>query len=64
MRGQVFVCSNKWCREKGSDATMATFSALTPASVPVVGVNCLGRCNRGPNCRILNSDGEFVEVKS
>ena len=60
--GQVFVCTNKWCREKGSDATMATFSFLTPSSVQVVGVNCLGRCNRGPNCRILNANGAFVEA--
>jgi hypothetical protein len=28
--GQVFVCTNKWCREKGSDATMAAFTFLTP----------------------------------
>lgn len=60
--GQVFVCTNKWCREKGSDATMATFTFLTPPSVPVVGVNCLGRCNKGPNCRILNKDGNFKEA--
>ena len=41
---------------------MATFSFLTPPNVAVVGVNCLGRCNRGPNCRILNSNGAFVEA--
>jgi len=57
--GQVFVCTNKWCREKGSDATMATFSFLTPQTIPVVGVNCLGRCNKGPNCRILTPNGAF-----
>lgn len=28
--GQIFVCTNKWCREKGSDATMAAFTFLTP----------------------------------
>jgi hypothetical protein len=27
---QVFVCTNKFCREKGSDATMAAFTFLTP----------------------------------
>jgi tetratricopeptide (TPR) repeat protein len=59
--GQIFVCTNKWCREKGSDATMATVTFLTPESIPVVGVNCLGRCNRGPNARILTPDGGFVE---
>ena len=59
--GQIFVCTNKWCREKGSDATMATVTFLTPEKIPVVGVNCLGRCNRGPNARILTPDGAFVE---
>lgn len=28
--GQVFVCTNQYCRDKGSDATMATFTFLTP----------------------------------
>ena len=59
---QIFVCANKWCREKGSEATMATFTFLTPPTVPVVSVNCLGRCNKGPNCRILTSEGAFVEA--
>ena len=27
---QVFVCTNKFCREKGSDATMAAFTFLSP----------------------------------
>ncbi len=60
--GQVFVCTNTYCREKGSDATMATFTFLTPPSVPVMGVNCLGRCNKGPNIRILTQEGTYVEV--
>ena len=60
--GQVFVCTNKWCREKGSDATMASIRFLTPTRIPVQGVNCLGRCNKGPNLRILTVDGAFVEV--
>lgn len=38
---------------------MATFSFLTPHTIPVVGVNCLGRCNKGPNCRILTPEGAF-----
>ena len=50
------------CREKGSEATFATFTFLTPPSVPVVSVNCLGRCNKGPNARILTDEGAFVEV--
>lgn len=59
---QIFVCTNKFCREKGSDATMAAFTFLTPEKTSVVSVNCLGRCNKGPNVRILTSSGEFVEA--
>lgn len=60
--GQVFVCTNKYCRDKGSDATMATFTFLTPSTIPVVAVNCLGRCNKGPNVRVLTPQGGFVEA--
>ena len=59
--GQIFVCTNKWCREKGADATMATFSFLAGAT-PVVPVNCLGRCNKGPNIRIFTPDSAFIEA--
>ena len=59
--GQIFVCTNKWCREKGADATMATFSFLA-GSIPVVPVNCLGRCNKGPNIRIFTPDSAFIEA--
>lgn len=31
-------------------------------SVQVSGVNCLGRCNKGPNVRILTKDGAFIEA--
>jgi (2Fe-2S) ferredoxin len=41
---------------------MATITFLTPTSVPVVSVNCLNKCNKGPNIRILTPDGAFVEV--
>lgn len=41
---------------------MATFTFLTPQSIPIVGVNCLGRCNKGPNCRVLNKEGAFIEA--
>ena len=60
--GQVYVCTNRWCREKGSDATLATFSFLCPDLVPIVGVNCLGRCNKGPNVKILTKNGTFVDA--
>lgn len=61
--GQIFVCTNRWCREKGSDATIATFQFLSPSSIPITNVKCLGRCNKGPNVRILSSgEGKFVEA--
>lgn len=60
----MFVCTNRWCREKGSDATMATFQFLCPADVQVQSVNCLGRCNKGPNARILTKSGKFVEASA
>ncbi len=61
--GTIFVCSNAWCREKGSDATMATFTYLS--NIPVTSVGCLGRCNKGPNVRILqNNPPAFVEASS
>jgi tetratricopeptide (TPR) repeat protein len=59
--GQIFVCTNRWCREKGADATMATFSFLS-GSIPVVPVNCLGRCNKGPNVRIFTAESAFIEA--
>lgn len=59
--GQIFVCTNRWCREKGADATMATFSFLS-GSIPVVPVNCLGRCNKGPNIRIFTAESAFIEA--
>eukprot|EP00600_Ochromonadales_sp_CCMP1393_P004725 CAMPEP_0174959432 /NCGR_PEP_ID=MMETSP0004_2-20121128/3172_1 /TAXON_ID=420556 /ORGANISM="Ochromonas sp., Strain CCMP1393" /LENGTH=312 /DNA_ID=CAMNT_0016207747 /DNA_START=258 /DNA_END=1196 /DNA_ORIENTATION=+ len=41
---------------------MATFNFLTPQTISVQSVNCLGRCNKGPNTRILTPDGAFVEA--
>ena len=61
--GTIFVCSNTWCREKGSDATIAAFTYLS--NVPVTSVGCLGRCNKGPNVRILQKNPPaFVEASS
>lgn len=62
--GQVFVCTNSWCRERGSDGVLAAFTFLTPENTQVVGVNCLGRCNKGPNIRILSKQGKFIEETS
>lgn len=60
---QIFVCTNKWCREKGSDATMATLSHLANP-IPIVPVGCLGRCNKGPNVRVLTKEPSFRECMS
>ena len=62
--GQVFVCTNSYCRGKGSDTTMASFKFLTPHNIPIQSVNCLGRCNKGPNCRLLTPSGAFVDVRT
>lgn len=60
---QIFVCTNKWCREKGSDATFATLSHLANP-IPIVPVGCLGRCNKGPNVRVLTKEPSFRECTS
>lgn len=59
---RVFVCTNKWCKEKGGGATLGSFIGLAPEDeVLVQGVNCLGRCNKGPNLRVLQEDGTWLE---
>ncbi len=61
---QVFVCTNRWCMQRGAGATMGSFIGLTPfgSKLRVQGVDCLGRCNKGPNIRILRSNGSFEEL--
>ncbi|CAN0331949.1 unnamed protein product [Ascophyllum nodosum] len=59
---RVFVCTNRWCMEKGSSATLGSFVGLAPqGEVSVQGVNCLGRCSKGPNLRVRQADGEWLE---
>eukprot|EP00611_Tribonema_gayanum_P006737 TRINITY_DN1604_c0_g2_i1.p1 TRINITY_DN1604_c0_g2~~TRINITY_DN1604_c0_g2_i1.p1 ORF type:complete len:402 (-),score=125.61 TRINITY_DN1604_c0_g2_i1:908-2002(-) len=59
---RVFVCTNRWCKERGSGATLSSFVGLAPEDeVLVQGVNCLGRCNKGPNLRVLQEDGTWLE---
>ena len=61
---QVFVCTNRWCMQRGAGATMGSFIGLTPygSKMRVQGVDCLGRCNKGPNIRLLKSNGTFEEL--
>ncbi|CAM9173191.1 unnamed protein product [Choristocarpus tenellus] len=59
---RVFVCTNRWCKEKGSGATLGAFIGLAPdGEVLVQGVNCLGRCNKGPNLRVRQEEGTWLE---
>mmetsp|Transcript_20735 Transcript_20735/g.30685 ORF Transcript_20735/g.30685 Transcript_20735/m.30685 type:complete len:338 (-) Transcript_20735:3-1016(-) len=58
---QIFICTNKWCKEKGSGSTLSSFVGLTPDEVSIRGVNCLGRCNKGPNLRIQQENGTWLE---
>ncbi|CAM9820651.1 unnamed protein product [Ectocarpus sp. 12 AP-2014] len=48
--------------EKGSSATLGSFVGLAPeGEVLVQGVNCLGRCNKGPNVRVRQENGNWLE---
>lgn len=59
---QVNVCTNYWCKDKGSGATLASFIGLAPDDETLVcGVDCLGRCNKGPNIQVKRRDGEWFE---
>ncbi|CAM9968353.1 unnamed protein product [Hapterophycus canaliculatus] len=59
---RVYICTNRWCMEKGSSATLGSFVGLAPeGEVLVQGVNCLGRCNKGPNVRVRQEDGNWLE---
>ncbi|CBJ28575.1 conserved unknown protein [Ectocarpus siliculosus] len=59
---RVYICTNRWCMEKGSAATLGSFVGLAPeGEVLVQGVNCLGRCNKGPNVRVRQETGNWLE---
>eukprot|EP00903_Cladosiphon_okamuranus_P005879 g5815.t1 len=59
---RVYICTNRWCMEKGSSATLGSFVGLAPeGEVLVQGVNCLGRCNKGPNVRVRQESGNWLE---
>mmetsp|Transcript_1184 Transcript_1184/g.4995 ORF Transcript_1184/g.4995 Transcript_1184/m.4995 type:complete len:373 (+) Transcript_1184:88-1206(+) len=60
---RVNVCTNRWCKEKGSGATLASFIGLIPDdNVLVSGVGCLGKCNKGPNIQIMHRNGTWYEL--
>lgn len=59
---RVYVCTNRWCKDAGSGATLGSFIGLaSEEEVLVQGVNCLGRCNKGPNLRVRMEDMSWLE---
>ena len=56
---EVFVCTNRYCAEKGSDATITTFNFLCPNEISLHSVNCLGRWCLN---HIVDSDDELLGV--
>jgi len=59
---EVAVCRNRWCNEKGSGATLASFIGLAPDDkTSIYGSDCLGRCNRGPNVQVVTADNQHFE---
>jgi len=64
----VFVCTNVWCAERGSLATLSAFVGLaTEKGINVDGVSCLGKCKKGPNVRCqIDKDSwiDFSEIDS
>lgn len=57
---EVTVCTNRFCAEKGSDATLATFSFFATSDVAVKTHNCFGRCNKGPNVKITKAGTSII----
>eukprot|EP00968_Pinguiococcus_pyrenoidosus_P010892 scaffold870_cov268-Pinguiococcus_pyrenoidosus.AAC.94 len=55
---RVNVCTNRWCKEKGSGATLASFIGLIPDdNVLVSGVGCLVRVSAAVKQRKEDADG-------
>ena len=63
---QLMICSNRWCMEKGAGSTIATFTGLLQDEqtngLRIQAVDCLNKCSKGPNMRILRSNGTFEEL--
>ena len=64
---QVWVCSNKWCRERGAALPLGAALGLSAgADVDVKPHSCFGRCGDGPNVCAVRGDTvlEFHRVDS
>lgn len=57
----VSVCSNHWCKTRGSEAALAAFVGLLPENdatnmeapqIQIHEVGCMGACEKGPNIRV------------
>lgn len=58
---QVWVCSNRWCRERGAATAMGASIALMGSSASVRAHKCFGRCGVGPNVAATTSRGTVLE---
>lgn len=59
---QVWVCSNKWCRERGGALPLGAALGLgAGGDVNVVPHKCFGRCGEGPNIAATTGDGTILE---
>lgn len=62
----LFVCSNKWCREKHAALVLGAPLSIATEPVDVQPHACFGRCGEGPNCAAVVGDEvlEFHGVDS
>eukprot|EP00629_Pelagomonadales_sp_RCC1024_P017548 CAMPEP_0119260226 /NCGR_PEP_ID=MMETSP1329-20130426/715_1 /TAXON_ID=114041 /ORGANISM="Genus nov. species nov., Strain RCC1024" /LENGTH=324 /DNA_ID=CAMNT_0007259647 /DNA_START=140 /DNA_END=1114 /DNA_ORIENTATION=+ len=61
-RPTLWVCSNRWCRDRGAGQTMgAALGVSKPRDLQVVAHNCFGRCTEGPNAAAATKDGTVLE---
>jgi len=59
---KVWVCCNRWCRERGASIPLGAAIALTAGQdVTVAPHRCFGRCTIGPNVAALNNNGTVLE---
>ena len=62
----LFVCSNKWCRERHAALVLGAPLSIAKQPVDVQPHACFGRCGEGPNCAAVVGDDvlEFHGVNS
>ena len=62
----LFVCSNKWCRERHAALVLGAPLSIAKQPVDVQPHACFGRCAEGPNCAAVVGEDvlEFHGVNS